>query len=292
MTHDIDRLLAEACDDHDQPLQHTIDQVVRRGRRRARVRRTGEVTAGAVVAGAVVTGLVSLSPGGDGLPAGGPTGGAPTDSRTTARVPAERPSVPAPGVRQQAAQPPADPVSDAEVRRRCAPQDVEFRRVSENKAGGGNDPIGDWTVVLNHGRDHWFQSILVSGDGKRFAFCQDSSKDAEPYDNYAREAVALTKDYKVYVSDEGSFGPLPDRVARLTFRTPDGTVSDAKVSGGFFVWYTNLRYLDLQGKPVWATFYDASGRQLARFDANPHAPEATFCPGTTPRCSLSTPSTR
>lgn len=292
MTPDIDRLLAEACDDHDRPLHRSIDEVVRRGRRRARVRRTGEVTAGAVVAGAVVTGLVGLGggqggQGGESQPAGDPSATARTGSPAGPRVSVRHPSTPAAGPRRQAGQPPADPVSDAEVRRRCAPHDIEFRQVSENKAGGGNDPISDWTVVLSHGRDHWFQSILVSADGKRFAFCQDSAKEAEPYDGYAREAVALTKDYTVQISDEGAFGPLPDRVARLTFRTPDGTVSDAKVSGGFFVWYTNLGYLDLQGRPVWATFYDAAGRQLARVDANPYQ----ACVGSA-SCGEGTPSMR
>jgi hypothetical protein len=267
MTLDIERLLAEACDDHDRPLRHSVDEVVRRGRRRARVRRTGEVAAGTVLAGAVVTGFVTLNGGGEVQPAGPATGSTPTTA------PEPRPSKVVPV--RQADQPPADPVSDDEVRRRCAPLDSDSLRGTPNKAGGGTDPVRNWRVVLSHGRDRWFQAILVSPDGKRYAFCEENAGQGEPYDGLMRQAAALTRGYKAYVTNSGASGPLPAPVARLTFRTPDGRVSEARIVDGYYLWYSNLRWVDLGRRPVWATFYAADGRVLARFNANPEVPELT-----------------
>lgn len=107
---------------------------------------------------------------------------------------------------------------------------------------------------------------------------------AAPYDSLTREAAALSRDYKVHISDASSYGPLPAQVARLTFRTPDGRVSEAKISGGYHVWYTNLGYVDLKGKPVWATFYDAGGRALQRRPVRPGGDTPVR-----PRCGLATP---
>jgi hypothetical protein len=41
---------------------------------------------------------------------------------------------------------------------------------------------------------------------------------------------------------------------------------------GFLLWYADLKYLDVRDKPIWAVFYDAKGREIARFDSNVYNP--------------------
>lgn len=274
MRTEIDDLLNEAADDSAQPLNHSIDDIIRRGRRGARLRRTGVVAASALTAAAVVT-AVSLWPGsGDGIrpsgiqPAGTPGVTVTLDVKTG-----------------KVLQPPASKLTAAQIIAKCLKQDTD--RIP-NKAGGGSDPIGDWTVKITQGQGTWFRAILESPDGKRRARCQhNETRNVTPYDSFDREAKGLLRPYEVWSDRDGSWGEVPKNVARVTFDY-EGMKSDALVKNGYYVWYAELPYTEVKGKPIWAIFYDAKGKELARFDSNPSNPEVQNppCAADSQSCSL------
>ncbi len=260
MSTDLETLLARAADDTDQPLLHTVEDAVRRGRRSQRLQRSGAVAASALTAGAVIAGVTVWTGAGAPKDEGTQPAGSPTMT-TTVTVDTKTGKV---------VQPPASTLTGAQIIARCRPQDEVFRRVSSNKAGGGSDELDQWKVVVTQGESTWFRAILRSPDGKRYAYCQDNTAAGAPYDDYYRQAVGLDKPYEVWSDRDGSKGELPANVARVSFVEPDGWTSDATVKGGFFLWKANLPTSQVHGKPIWAIFYDAHGRELARFDTNQH----------------------
>lgn len=260
MSTDLETLLARAADDTDQPLAHSIEDVVRRGRRGRRLQRTGAVAASALTAGAVIAGVTvwtgAGAPKDDGIqPAGRPTKTVTVDTKTGKVV-----------------QPPPSTVSDAQIVARCRPLDEEFRTATQNgqnsRWGGGSDPLDHWQVVLTQGENTWFRAILRSPDGKREAYCLDNTAAGFPDDNYFRQDTGSGKPYEVWSAYDGSKGRLPPKVSRVSFMDPAGAVSDATVKDGYFLWTANLPVSEVTGKPIWAIFYDAHGRELARFDSN------------------------
>jgi hypothetical protein len=277
MTTEIKDLLAGAADDTAQPLNHSVDDIIRRGRRDRQLRRTGVIAGSALTVGAVVAGLtVGLGARNDGSvqPAGSTSATVTIDTRTGKTV-----------------QPPPSSLTDAQIIARCRPHDEEFRTATGNgqksKWGGGSDPLDHWKVVVTQGESTWFRAMLRSPDGKREAYCLDNTAAGAPYDDYFRQAVGSAKPYEVWSDRDGSKGELPPQAARVSFVDPIGTVSDATVKGGYFLWKADLPTAEVAGKPIWAIFYDARGREIARFDSNslnpvPPAPECG--PG---RCHLS-----
>jgi len=260
MSTDLETLLARAADDTDQPLTHTIEDVVRRGRRGRRLQQTGVVAAGALTAGAVIAGVTvwtgAGAPQDDGIrPANGPTATITVDTKTG-----------------RAVQPPPSTVSDAQIIARCRPLDAEFRSATNggksSRWGGGSEPLDRWKVVLTQGEGTWFRAMLRSPDGKRMAYCQDNTGPGAPYDDYFRQNTGLDKPYEVWSDRDGSKGELTPGVARISFVDPSGAVSDATIGDGYFLWKADLPTTEVTGKPIWAIFYDAHGRELARFDSN------------------------
>jgi hypothetical protein len=271
MTADIRDLLADAADDTDRPLHHSVDEIVRRGRRGQNLQRTGVVAASALTAGAVIAAVTvwtgAGAPKNDGIqPVGSPTSTITVDVRTG-----------------KAVQPPASNLTDAQIIARCRPHDEEFRTATDSgrksRWGGGSDPLDHWKVVITQGENAWFRAMLRSPDGKRVAYCLDNAAAGAPYDDYFRQNIGLGKPYEVWSDRDGSKGELPPAVARVSFRDPAGVVSDATIKDGLFLWKADLPPAEVTGKPIWATFYDARGRELARFDTNYLNPAPTQ-----PRC--------
>jgi hypothetical protein len=231
MTDDIGRMLAAACEDR--PAHASIDAVVRRGRRRVRLRRSGGAVFSVLAVGGVLAALTAL-----------PTGG------------------------------PSPSPSDQEVINRCEALDDEFVASSSDSDGGGTDPINDWSVAVKQTQDTWTRAILVSPDEERYAYCMSDLRGLKR--DYYREAV----DHRVGFSDvtlgqNGAEGQVPDGVTRLTFMTPDGTVSEATIANGFFLWYSSRSDWGVQ--PVRATFYDADGNLLKQLNVNPATATAPSC---------------
>jgi hypothetical protein len=285
MRTEIEDLLADAADDSAQPLHHSIDDIIRRGRRGTRLRQAGTITASALTVGAIV-GVFTLWPSGGAHPNGGtvqPAGPAATTSSTPSSPGSTRSSPVArtPGATLtmdaetgQLLQPPASKLTDAQIIARCKQADDDFLSSTSNKVGGGTDKIDNWKVRITQGQDTWFRAILQSPDGKRIARCQVRfGGSGAPGGYYDRNAVVPTPPFKVWTDGDGSWGQIPQNVARVTFQVADGPLMEATVTKGFYVLYAYLPYVDVKGKPIWATFYDAQGKELARFDSNEYNPE-------------------
>jgi hypothetical protein len=266
MTTEIEDLLTEAADDSAQPMHHSIVDVVRRGRRGVRLRRAGVVAASVVTAGAVITGVTTWAGGnktGGVQPAGTPETTVTIDVKTGELLPL---------------QPPPSKLTDAQIINRCKVLDNQWQK-GDHKAGGGTGSITGWKVAVNQAKGSWLRAILVSPDHKRWAVCQDNQGSGAPYDNYLREDLKWQKDFAVWTDGDGSEGPVPKNVARVTFQVGNGVPTEATVKNGFLLWYANLEVLDVRNKPIWAIYYDAKEQEVARFDSNPYNPDATQTPG-------------
>ena len=115
MSTDIERLLAAAADDSDQPLHTDVDDILVRARRSVRKSRIATVSTAVLTTAAIVGGIAAWSatrsesdgPAGQTITIDVKTGRIATDETGAAVTPA----------------PPASPLSDAEVLRRCKPYD-------------------------------------------------------------------------------------------------------------------------------------------------------------------------
>ena len=282
MTTEIEDLLAEAADDTAQPLHHSIDEVVRRGRRGVRLRRAGVAAVSAIAVGAVATGITTWS--GDNAtggiqPAAGPaTGQTPEPPQTTVTIDVKT-------GKTLPLQPPPSKLTDAQIIKRCKVLDDQWQRGS-HKAGGGTGSISGWKVAVNQAQGSWLRAILVSPDHRRWAVCQDNQGSGAPYDNYLREDLKWQKEFEVWTDGDGSEGPVPKGVARVTFQVGNGVPAEATVKNGFLLWYANLEVLEVRNKPIWAIFYDAKGREVARFDSNAQNPDPGPPSCSATRCTL------
>ncbi|MPZ60244.1 MAG: hypothetical protein GEU93_02875 [Propionibacteriales bacterium] len=177
-------------------------------------------------------------------------------------------------------------LSDGEILEGCAVADEQFRDATDPaKAGGGTDPIDDWRVEVSGLNDRGVTAVLVSPDRERYAFCGLDERGSEYGDYYRHGVDVVPPSFDVWVqydrercepSDPESGrclawyagGLAPAEVDRVTFRTPDGEVTEADVSNGYYVWTAESEGRVDETKPVWATFYDADDEQLARRNAN------------------------
>jgi hypothetical protein len=260
MTTEIKDLLAEAADDTAEPLHHSIEDVVRRGRRGLRLRRAGAVAAGAITVGAVVAGVTTWSDGG-----GNPVNGVQPAGLTATTV-----TMDVKTGKILPLQPPPSRLTDAQIINRCRVLDDRWRRGSR-KAGGGTGSLTGWKVAINQAQGSWLRAILVSPDQKSWAVCQDNAGAGAPYDNYLREDLRYQQDFVVWTDRDGAEGPVPKNVARVDFQL-DGFTREATVKNGFLLWYAVLTPSQVRDKPIWAIYYDANGRELARFDSNVYNP--------------------
>ncbi|HEY0618459.1 MAG TPA: hypothetical protein VGD15_12755 [Kribbella sp.] len=259
MSTEIEDLLAEAADDSAEPMRHSVDDVVRRGRRGVRYHRAGVVAAVALTAGAVIGG-VNVWAGGhdtDGVQPAGTAGVTVTMDVHTGRV----------------VGPPASKLSDAQIINRCKAQDNRWLAEGhQDKAGGGTDSISGWKVAVTQAQGPWIRAILTSPDHQRWAICQNNLTSGSPADYYLREDLQYQTDFIVWSDRDGSEGKVPKNVSRITFELPNGIVYDATLKNGFFLWSAELTFDDVKGKPIWAVFYDSRDREVARFDSNVNNP--------------------
>lgn len=268
MSSDIEDLLVDAADDSAEPMRHTVDDVVRRGRRGQRLRRISAVAVSAIAVAGVAT-AVAVLPGQDdeapvaglGLPAPESTISLdPKTGKATEVLPAK------------------SALSDAQVIARCQAADGKYRQ-SAGKAGGGSESISGWKVALTQASGSWVSAILVSPDQKRFAYCLDNAGTGAPSDDYQRQAVTADKPYVVWADHNGSRGVVPSGVAKVDFLTSDGVTSPAAVEDGFFLWASRRTAVGDPSAPIWAIFSDAQGREVARFNANPFQNDQVGVPG-------------
>ncbi|MFC9688942.1 hypothetical protein ACFTSF_10410 [Kribbella sp. NPDC056951] len=171
MSNDIERLLATAADDTDQPLHTDIDDILARGRRSVRrtriaVASTAVLTTLAIAGGVTVwQGTLHQSE----APAKTPKNETITIDAKTGRITDNESGI-------QAALPPlVSPLSDADVLSRCRKFDSQY--VQSNKERGSNsyDKAGPidarWKVLVKSGDTKRLQALFLAPDRSIVANC-------------------------------------------------------------------------------------------------------------------------
>jgi hypothetical protein len=148
---------------------------------------------------------------------------------------------------------------------------------------GSIDDYEDWTRPVVSRTDVGTTVVLLSPDGTTWAMCiGDDAADMATFATGSRVAddpglnwvrVLFWNDDCVTGVDEqvcswGAAGQTPPDVARMTFESLDGRTSDATVREGFFAWQSAVDGIDDFNQPLWVTLYDSDGEQIDRLDAN------------------------
>lgn len=183
MSNDIERLLTTAADDTGRPLNTDVDELVIRGRRSVRRARIGTISTALLTTAAIAGGVVAWSSlRSEGV---GPAGQSITlDPRTGRMVDTEtgRTIVPAP---------PASPLSDAEVLRRCAKFDpiAAGHHVPNGKTADHAGPVdARWKVVVKSGDQSLLNAVFLAPDQSIVATCTMSGP--AKAQSFARAATA------------------------------------------------------------------------------------------------------
>jgi hypothetical protein len=168
---DLERLLAAAADDSNQPLHTDVDDILARGRRSVRRSRIASASTAVVTTAAIIGGIAAWSATrteGEG-PAGTPSGQTMTIDAKTGRIvdnETGKTVVPAP---------PLSPLSDAEVLRRCKPYDadaVAHAQLRHAKTLDKTGPIDErWKVVLKSGDRSSLTAMFLSPDKSIVSSC-------------------------------------------------------------------------------------------------------------------------
>ncbi|TDD58561.1 hypothetical protein E1263_18780 [Kribbella antibiotica] len=259
MSNDIERMLAAAADDTDQPLHTDIDDILTRGRRSVRNSRITIAATAALTTLAILGGVSvwtkSLSTGTE--PAG-PTGITITkDGLAIDRETGETAAPP----------PPVSPVSDAEAISRCAPSDKQ-----ELEFGNGRNtwdtagPIDNrWQVLLKSGDQNLLYAVFMAPDRSVVASCTMESPDQHiRSDRLSTRTLDGAKEPQV-VSAQRMI-PVPG-VTRVLIGTDTGATREALVGrDGYFTLgyagnhdqgpsFRRIRGYDATGKRVYEWKY-------------------------------------
>ncbi|WP_432874523.1 hypothetical protein ACQPYH_22310 [Kribbella sp. CA-245084] len=188
MNNDIEHMLATAADDTDRPLNTDVDDLLIRARRSVRRTRIATVSTAVLTTAAIVGGVATWSatrPESQ-EPAGTPTGQTITIDVATGRIidnETGKTVVPAP---------PASPLSDAEVLRRCIRYDNGYQHFQHAHPGKTLDNAGPvdarWKVVVKSGDQSVLNALLLSPDKSVVSSCTMSSP-TKP-DSFARTSAA------------------------------------------------------------------------------------------------------
>ncbi|GAA3538495.1 hypothetical protein [Kribbella ginsengisoli] len=258
----IEDLLTEAADDTGRPLRHSVDDIVRRGRRTTRTRRLATATAAALTTAAVVAGVSTWVA--DRPDATQPAG----SSGQTFRVDVTTGKLVDPVSGKLIEPPPSvSPLADAEIITRCGPSDKTWREhmpPSGDKAGPINSK---WSVPLKTGMGDGFQAVILSPDRTIAVTCQLKGKSPSGGDDsYRRTTLASqpslppapeadTKSRKISMT----WSRVPESVVRVVGRPVTGSPREALVTPGFATWGIEKQPggLPVSGK---VTGYDAAGK--------------------------------
>ncbi len=169
MSTDLERLLAAAADDSDQPLHTDVGDVLVRARRSVRKSRIAAASTAIVTTAAILGGVAAWSAtrSESAGPAGTPKNQTITiDAKTGRIVDNETGKTVTPA-------PPVSPLSDAEVLRRCRPYDPAYRHQAQthktmDKAG----PVdARWKIVVKSGDQSVLNALFLSPDQSVVSTC-------------------------------------------------------------------------------------------------------------------------
>jgi hypothetical protein len=168
---DIERLLAAAADDSDQPLHSDVDDILIRARRSVRKSRIAAVSTAVLTTAAIVGGIAAWSSArseSEG-PAGTSKGQTITIDGKTGRVVDNETG------KTVTPPPPVSPLSDAEVLRRCKQYDLEYVQFLQERTANTYDKAGPidarWKVVVKSGDQSLLTALFLSPDKSIVSTC-------------------------------------------------------------------------------------------------------------------------
>jgi len=188
MSTDLERLLAAAADDTDQPLHTDVDEILVRGRRSVRKSRIATVSTAVLTTAAIVGGIAAWSTTRpeSAEPAGTPNGRTITIDVKTGRIIDDETGktvVPAP---------PVSPLSDAEVLSRCTKYDHTYQHFSQAHPGKTLDKAGPvdarWKIVVKSGDRSVLNALFLSPDQSIVSTC--TMDGPEKPDSFGRTRTA------------------------------------------------------------------------------------------------------
>jgi hypothetical protein len=171
---DIERLLAEAADDSDQPMHSTVDNLLIKARRSVRHRRIATITAAAITAAVVIGGIATWSS--TQTQGEGPAG----TTKQTITVDNRGLIVDNDSGLTVGPPPPVSPLSDAEVLARCKQYDQEYVDFLAEHKANSYDKAGPidarWKVVVKSGDKNLLHAMFLAPDKSIVSTCTMDSK--------------------------------------------------------------------------------------------------------------------
>jgi hypothetical protein len=232
MTDDMGRLLRDASDDGGRPVGFAIEELVVRGRRRVRQRRSSF----AAVAGVAVLGLAASAV--TAWPSGADRDGGPAISTA----------------------------DDGALIERCAELDDTYR---EETGHPDSEPIDDWSIRVRQADTESISMMLAPQDQREVAFCRLDLTGLATRDDYWRGTYIPILDAPADSTAIGdgkllwsSGGTTSEKIGRMTYETADGVVAEAARSGRYYVWQHETTDVG-PDEPVWVTFYYVDSDEVA-----------------------------
>jgi hypothetical protein len=249
---DLQKLLDVAADDTDRPLRHSVDDIVRRGRRSVRNRRIATAAGVALTTTAIVGGFVAWS---TGAPREAePAGRADAVATATIDVVTGKPLAPVP---------PVSPMSDSAIIERC----MVYDKMPTWNPQPWNVPgtlTTKWHVAVKSGGPQTLSAVLVSPDRTVGATCNlDDADPNGPSGSYGRFQIKpANREGVVFRSGYGDGLRVPRSVTKVLVDVPDeDRVRQALVgTDGFYTLGAPISRRG--GKATRIRGYDANGRKV------------------------------
>lgn len=182
MSNDIERLLADAADDSDQPMHTTVDDLLTRARRSARHRRLATAATAVLTTAVVIGGMATWSA------TRSQTEGPASNGQTVTIDPKTGLIVDDGTGKTVVPPPPVSPLSDAEILARCQPEDrhsVAFLHLHKANVWDKAGPIdARWKVVVKSGDQDKLIAMFLAPDKSIVATCGMAA--AKKPDRYGR----------------------------------------------------------------------------------------------------------
>ncbi|MFG1814132.1 hypothetical protein ACGFIF_10235 [Kribbella sp. NPDC049174] len=274
MSNDIERLLAAAADDADQPLHTDVEDILVRARRSVRRNRIATVCTAALTTAAIVGGIAAWSS--TRTESVGPAG---TDKGQTVTIDVKTGRIVDNETGQTIAPPPpVSPLSDAEVLGRCVQYDREqVQFLQEHKANVWDKagPIdARWKVVVKSGDQSLLFAAFLSPDRSIVSTCtMDAPK--KPFTNgriSTTEVMRSSPNNVPQAVESALWVPVPGAARVLVETNSDPSPRQALVGAdGFYtLGYDGTHNTRLDLKRIRA--YDADGKKIWELVYKPATP--------------------
>ncbi|TDO52103.1 hypothetical protein EV651_118123 [Kribbella sp. VKM Ac-2571] len=264
MTTDIERLLAAAADDSEQPLTTGVDDLLVRARRSVRKTRIATISTAVLTTGVIIAGVATWSANRNETtgPADGPRL---TLDPATGRVIKDEAGA------QVQAPPPVSQLSDADLRVQCKQADKEYvdflREHGANPLDKGQPLDARWKVVVKAGTGNRVQAMFLSPDQSIVSTCTLMSVgQAQSYGRVSTKAGASIK------ASGGVANRVPDGVREVLVDV-DGQTGPRQALLGENGFYSVGFDASTSGRVRQVRGYDEQGRKVFEY-TRPSLPTA------------------